>query len=70
MTPEFSNYHHEKELLLMDGLDFYIFDFKWKQFDGEEQKFAEIKLYNTSVSDLPQNPEYLNEDLLRQELNN
>ena len=70
MRELYSSYAQEKEVLLMDGLDFYVFDFEYLKTAGGDLEFALIKLYHTSRSNLPENIQDLEEELQRQELNN
>ena len=52
MGPEFSAYPDEEEVLLFDGLEFYVTGFRF-ELTSEGKKVAFVQLYNDSIQEMP-----------------
>ena len=54
MDKDFSSYPEEQEVLLHDGLEFLVIDFKYQMID-DYKEVAFVKLYNNSRHSIPEN---------------
>ena len=69
MGPKFSAYPDEQELLLFDGLEFYVVGFRQERTEeGKDVVF--VKLYNDSKQEIPRVITSENFSLVKQQVNN
>ena len=64
MGEDFSAYAYEKEVLLLDGLEFYVLEFEYK-INDQNKEYAHVKLYNTGVNKISKNSQVVNDELVK-----